>query len=78
MDLLFWLVKVGNATIDGAAGATVSMVSVWVVALDTPPSESVALAVIVLVPFIVRANVPEDGVAVLVFTDQVPDATVVV
>ena len=61
----------------GVAGAVVSITNVDVTALDVLPAASVAVADTVLLPFAFRLRVPELGVAVCVFTDQVPPVAVV-
>ena len=63
---------------EGAVGAVVSMVSVWLPAAEALPAASVAVTETVLVPLALRLSVPLPGVAVARLTLQVPPVAVVV
>ena len=62
----------------GAAGAVVSMVSVWVPGLDVLLDASLAVTETGLVPLALRLSEPEVGVAVARLTLQFPPVAVVV
>ena len=71
------LLRVALVT-EGAVGAVVSMVRVWLPAVETLPAASVAVTETALEPLVLRLSVPVLGVAVPRSTDQLPPLAVVV